>query len=86
MKKNSLDLNNVRPQCESIRDEIVKTNKKIKLLKEEYEIYNKKFMLSKQDSTDRADLGVELYTLNIHAISLIQELAMCEEGRSLEMV
>lgn len=86
MKKNSIDLNNVRPQCESIRNEIVKTNKKIKLLKEEYEIYNKKFMLSKQDSTDRADLGVELYRLNIHAISLIQELAMCEEGRSLEMV
>ncbi len=43
-------------------------------------------MLSKQDSTDRADLGVELYTLNIHAISLIQELAMCEEGRSTEMI
>lgn len=86
MKKNSLDLNTVKPECIEIRDDIVKTNKKIKLLKEEYEIYNKKFMLSSQDSTDRADLGYELYRLNIHAISLIQELAMCEEGRSLEMV
>ena len=86
MKKNSLDLNNVKPECIEIRDDIVKTNKKIADLKIEYEIYNKKFMLSKQDSTDKADLGVELYRLNIHAISLIQKLAMCEEGRNVEMI
>ena len=86
MKKNSIDLNNVRPQCESIRNEIVKTNKKLRLLKEEYEIYNKKFMLSRQDSTDKSDMGYELYRLNIHGIALMQELAMCEEGRELEMI
>jgi len=86
VKKNSLDLDNVKPECIEIRDDIVRTERKIKLLKEEYEIYNKKLMLSRQDSTDKADLGVELYTLNIHAISLIQKLAMCEEGRSVEMI
>ncbi len=83
MKKNSIDLNNVRPQCESIRDEIVKVNKKIYDLKIEYEVYNKKLLLSKQESGDKSDLGYELYRLNIHAISLIQELAMCEEGRDI---
>ncbi len=86
MKKNSLDLDNVKPECIEVRDEIVKTEKKIRLLKEEYEIYNKKFMLSRQDSTDKSDLGYELYRLNIHAISLIQKLALCQEGRNVEMI
>ncbi len=86
MKKNSLDLNNVKPECIEIRDDLVKTNKKIALLKQEYEIYNKKLLLSKQESGDKSDLGYELYRLNIHAISLIQELAMCQEGRPTEMI
>jgi len=86
VKKNSLDLNNVKPECIEIRDDIVRTERKIRLLKEEYEVYNKKFMLSRQDSTDKSDLGYELYRMNIHAISLIQKLAMCEEGRSVEMI
>ncbi len=86
MKKNSLDLNSVKPECIEIRDDLVKTNKKIAGLKIEYEIYNKKLLLSKQDAGDKADLGHELYRMNLHAISLIQELAMCQEGRSMEMV
>lgn len=86
MKKNSLDLNDVKPECIEVRDDIVRTEKKIRLLKEEYEIYNKKFMLSRQDSTDKSDLGYELYRLNIHAISLIQKLALCQEGRNVEMI
>jgi len=38
LKKNSLDLNNVKPECIEVRDDIVRTEKKIRLLKEEYEI------------------------------------------------
>ncbi len=86
MKKNSLDLNNVKPECIEIRDDIVRTEKKIRLLKEEYEIYNKKLMLHREESTYKSELGYELYRLNIHAISLIQKLALCQEGRSVEMI
>ncbi len=84
MKKNSLDLNDIKPECMSIRDELMRTNKEIENLKEYYEYYNKKLMLSKQDASDKADLGRKLYELNIHAIALIQELALCQEGRKLE--
>jgi len=86
LKKNSLDLNNVKPECIEIRDELVKTNRKIAMLKKEYEIYNKRLLLSKQDAGDKADLGAELYRLNIRGITLIQELAMCQEGRSMDLV
>ena len=86
MKKNSLDLDNVKPECIEIRDKIVRTEKKINELKEEYEIYNKKLMLNKEEALFKSEMGHRLYKLNIHAISLIQELAMCEEGRPTEMV
>jgi len=86
VKKNSLDLNSVKPECIEIRDDIVRTERKIKLLKEEYEIYNKKLMLHREESTHKSELGYELYRLNIHAISLIQKLALCQEGRSVEMI
>lgn len=84
LKKNSLDLDNVKPECEHIRNELVNANKEIATKKEEYEYYNKKLLLSKPDAVAKADLGHELYELNIHAIALIQELAMCQEGRKLE--
>jgi len=86
MKKNSLDLNDVKPECIEIRDNIRRTQKKIDELKPIYDDYNKKFMLSRTHSLHKADIGHELYQLNIKAIHLIHELAMCEEGRSTEMI
>jgi len=86
MKKNSLDLNNVKPECIEIRDRIQRVEKEIHDLKFKYEGYNKRLMLSREEAGDKAGIGHELYALNIKAIALIQELAMCQEGRSLEMV
>lgn len=86
LKKNSLDLNNVNPECIEIRDKINRVEKDIRELKFKYEGYNKRLMLSREEAGDKAGIGHELYALNIKAIALIQELAMCQEGRSMEMV
>ncbi len=81
MKKNSLDLDNVKPECLEIRNNINRTQKNIDDLKSIYEGYNKKLMLSKEEFGDKAGIGHELYALNIKAIHLIHDLAMCQEGR-----
>jgi len=86
MKKNSLDLNKVNPECLEIRDDINRVQKKINELKPIYDDYNKKLMLSRTHALQKADIGHELFQLNIKAIALIQELAMCQEGRSTDMV
>lgn len=86
MKKNSLDLNKVNPECLEIRDNINRVQKKINELKPIYDDYNKKLMLSRVHSLHKADIGHELYELNIKAIHLIHDLAMCQEGRKSDLV
>jgi uncharacterized protein YlxW (UPF0749 family) len=86
LKKNSLDLNDVNPECIEIRDEIVRIQKKIDELKPKYDEYNNKLMLNKEEATDKADIGHELYGLNIKAIGKINELALCQEGRRPEYI
>jgi len=86
MKKNSLDLNEVKPECIEIRNKINRAEKDIRELKFKYDGYNKRLMLSREEAGDKAGIGHELYALNLKAISLIQELAMCQEGRSVEII
>ncbi len=43
-------------------------------------------MLSRTHALHKADIGHELYQLNIKAIHLIHELAMCQEGRGRDLV
>jgi len=81
MQKNSLDLDNVKPECLEIRDKINRTEKEIRNLKFKYDGYNKRLMLSREEAGDKAELGHELYALNVKAIHLIHDLAMCQEGR-----
>jgi len=86
MKKNSLDLNDVNPECIEIRDNIRRTQKKIDEIKPIYDRYNKRLMLRKEEAVDKAEIGRQLYQLNIKAIHLIHELAMCQEGRGNDLV
>ena len=86
MKKNSLDLNNVKPECLEIRNNINRVEKDIRELKFKYEGYNKKLMLSQEEFGNKAEIGHELYALNLKSIHLIHELAMCQEGRSRDQV
>lgn len=86
MRKNSLDLNNVNPECLEIRNNINRTQKKIDELKPKYDGYNKKLMLSQEEFGNKAEIGHELYALNLKSIHLIHELAMCQEGRSRDQV
>ncbi len=81
MKKNSLDLDNVNPECLEIRNNINRAEKEIRELKFKYDGYNKRLMLSREEAGDKAELGHELYALNVKAIHLIHDLAMCQEGR-----
>jgi len=43
-------------------------------------------MLRKEEAVDKAEIGRQLYQLNIKAIHLIHELAMCQEGRGTDLV
>ena len=86
MRKNSLDLTNVNPECLEIRDNINRTQKNIDDLKSIYEGYTNKLMLSQKEAGDKSEIGRQLFQLNIKAIHLIHDLAMCQEGRGHERI
>ena len=81
MRKNSLDLNKVKPECNEIRNNINRTQKEIDDLKSIYEGYTNRLMLSHKDMLDKSEIGRQLFQLNVKAIHLIHDLAMCQEGR-----
>ncbi len=86
MRKNSLDLNDVKPECIEIRNKINRTQKNIDDLKSIYEGYTNRFMLSQKEAGDKSEIGRQLFQLNIKSIHLIHDLAMCQEGRGHERV
>jgi len=69
-----------------IRDNIRRTQKEIDKIKPIYDRYNKRLMLRKEEAVDKAEIGRQLYQLNLKAIHLIHDLAMCQEGRKTEMI
>ncbi len=84
MKKNSIDLDNIKPECQKIKDELDNVQKDIDLANTIYKPLTGKLLLNKQERKEKRIYGTELYSLNIKAIGLIHKLAMCEEGREFE--
>jgi len=76
----------VKTECKGIRDRIISTQNEIDLLKLEYNEYNNHLMLNKDEATSKAEIGHKLYELNIKAIHLIHDLALCQEGREIEHI
>ena len=62
-----------------LREKLGRIQDKIDTIKPEYEIYNKRLMLKKEEAVRKAEIGHELYRLNIEAIGLLNEIDR-EEG------
>ena len=62
-----------------LREKLGRIQNKIDAIKPEYEIYNKRLMLKKEEAIRKAEIGHELYRLNIEAIGLLNEIDR-EEG------
>ncbi len=62
-----------------LREQLNNVQKKIDAMKPEYDYYNKKFHLNKEEALRKAEIGHELYRLNITAIGLLNQIDK-EEG------
>ena len=62
-----------------LREQLNNVQKRIDAMKPEYDYYNKKFHLNKEDAVRKAEIGHELYKLNITAIGLLNQIDK-EEG------
>ena len=62
-----------------LREQLGRIQKKIDEIKPEYKIYDNKLMLNKEEAVRKAEIGHELYRLNIEAIGLLNEIDR-EEG------
>ena len=62
-----------------LREQLERVQKKIDEIKPEYEIYNHRLMLKKEEAVRKAEIGHELYRLNIIAIGILNEIDK-EEG------
>ena len=62
-----------------LREQLERVQKKIDEIKPEYDIYNHRLMLKKEESVRKAEIGHELYRLNIIAIGILNEIDK-EEG------
>jgi len=62
-----------------LREKLGRIQNKIDEIKPEYKIYNNKLMLNKEEALRKAEIGHELYKLNIEAIGLLNEIDR-EEG------
>jgi len=62
-----------------LREQLNNVQKKIDAMKPEYDYFNKKFHLSKEEALRKAEIGHELYKLNITAIGLLNQIDK-EEG------
>lgn len=55
-------------------------------IKPEYDAFNKRFMLKKEEATRKAEIGTELYRLNIEAIGILNELHKERETKKRDRV
>lgn len=62
-----------------LREQLERVQKKIDEIKPEYDIYNHRLMLKKEEAVRKAEIGHELYRLNIIAIGILNEIDK-EEG------
>jgi len=61
------------------REQLNNVQKRIDAMKPEYDFYNKKLFLSKEEAVRKSEIGFELYKLNIIAIGLLNQIDK-EEG------
>jgi len=57
-----------------IDERLKRVQDQIDEIKPEYDAFNKRLMLSKEEATRKAEIGHELYRLNIEAIGILNEL------------
>ena len=62
-----------------LREKLSRIQDKIDVMKPEYKIFENKLMLNKEEAVRKAEIGHELYRLNIEAIGLLNEIDR-EEG------
>jgi len=64
-----------------LREKLGRIQNKIDEIKPEYKIYDNKLMLNKEEALRKAEIGHELYKLNIEAIGLLNEIDREEESK-----
>ena len=64
-----------------LREKLGRIQNKIDAIKPEYKIYDNKLMLNKEEALRKAEIGHELYKLNIEAIGLLNEIDREEESK-----
>jgi len=63
----------------SDREQLNNVQRKIDIMKPEYDHYDKKLFLSREEALRKSEIGFELYKLNIIAIGLLNQIDK-EEG------
>lgn len=74
-----IDLDNVKPECLELRDEILRLKKRIKIIQPQYDKFKKRLILNSKERAEKKEIGHKLYDLNIKLISRLQELSICQE-------